>query len=118
MKRFLFLFVAFVIGYIFLFKGDAAGKLEGFDTPASPYVIVYGRDTCSITRSMRKDLESRGIEYNYRKIDDAAVADNLHRKMESLGISTRQYNLPVVEVNARILIRPDVSVVMDAFASN
>lgn len=118
MKRFLFLLAALFVTYIFFFKDDASGKLKGFDSPASPYVIVYGRDSCGITRKMKKNLQGKGVAYNYRNIDEVAVADDLHQKMASLGISTRQYNLPVVEVNSRILIRPDVAMVMDVFARN
>lgn len=115
MKRFFILFVVFAVGYFFWLKGGSSERLVGFDTPAVPYMIVYGRDSCGFTRSMKRNLKSSGIAYSYRKVDDADTAANLHNKMESLGISTRRYDLPVVEVNARILIRPDVSVVADLF---
>jgi|SRR5690554_7225661 len=80
-------------------------------TPGSPYVIVYGRDSCGWTNQMRKQLAQEGIRFGYQVVDDRSVADGLHQKMESVGLSTRRYNLPVVEVNGKVLIRPDLETV-------
>ncbi|UUY07324.1 glutaredoxin [Pseudomonas sp. J452] len=81
----------------------------------SPYVVVYGRDSCGFTSQMRSGLTRENIEFDYRIVDDGAVADGLHQKMESLGISTQLYDLPVVEVNGRLLVRPDISLVVRAY---
>lgn len=73
---------------------------------ATPYVAVYGRDSCSITQRMLKDLRTQNIRYEYHRVDDTAVANTLHERMNSAGISTRRYNLPVVDVSGHIEVRP------------
>lgn len=84
-------------------------------TPGSPYVIVYGRNSCGWTSRMREQLTSAGIAFDYRIVDDRRVADDLHAKMESLGIDTRHYNLPVMEVNGRMFVRPDLETVVRVY---
>lgn len=80
--------------------------------PGSPYVVVYGRDSCGYTGQMRAGLAREGLEFDYQRVDEAAVADSLHRKMESLGISTLRYDLPVVEVNGQLFVRPQQAEVL------
>jgi len=71
------------------------------------YVAVYGRNSCGFTRAMLSDLKSSGVNYHYFDVDDGAVAGNLHSRMESSGMSTRRYNLPVIDVNGDISVRPE-----------
>jgi hypothetical protein len=71
-----------------------------------PYVAVYGRDSCSVTQNMLKDLKSSNINYHYFEVDNKSVADKLHKRMSDVGISTRKYNLPVVDVNGQLSVRP------------
>src|SRR5690625_2012048 len=78
-------------------------------------VFLYGRDSCGDTQRMRSQLDSAGIHYRYKTIDDRQVADSLHKRMRSAGVSTRRYNLPVVEVNTYILVRPDIGDVIDLY---
>lgn len=98
-----------------LWNMNSAARISGIDTPAGQYVFVYGRDGCGYTRRMRSQLDSAGIRYSYKTIDDRSVADSLHKKMRSAGVNTRRYNLPVVEVNAYILVRPDIGDVIDLY---
>lgn len=73
------------------------------------YVVIYGRDSCGWTSQMRKNLTAQGIEFKYRKIDDSVVANHIHQRMNSSGIDTRYYLLPVVEVNGNIQVRPETN---------
>lgn len=82
----------------------------------TPYVTVYGRDSCGFTQRMLSDLRSKGINYHYFIVDDQKVAERLHQKMEKAGISTRRYNLPVVDVNGALSVRPDFEDVARAYA--
>ena len=82
----------------------------------SAYVTVYGRDACGITQRMLSDLDQSGIPYTYKIVDDRAVADELHPRMEQAGLSTRSYGLPVVDVNAEMMIRPKSDVVARKYA--
>jgi len=79
------------------------------------YVAVYGRNSCGFTRTMLSDLKSSGVNYHYFDVDDRAVASNLHSRMESSGISTRRYNLPVVDVNGDISVRPEFQKVLSEY---
>lgn len=72
-----------------------------------PYLVVYGRQTCGYTKSLVRDLNRSGIRYEFLNIDDPQVSDLLHRRMEDAGIETRRYNLPVVDLNNSISVRPD-----------
>mgnify|MGYP000208562918 CR=1 FL=1 len=80
-----------------------------------PYVAVYGRDSCSFTKRMISSLKSKGVNYHYFIVDDKSVASELHTRMESAGLSTRRYNLPVVDVNGDILVRPTLSEVLSEY---
>lgn len=79
---------------------------------SAPYVVVYGRDSCGYTSKLRRYLTERGVPFHYRVVDEKLVADDLHERMNRAGISTRRYNLPVVDVSGTLSIRPEpVSVV-------
>lgn len=81
---------------------------------SAPYVVVYGRDSCGYTSKLRRYLTERGVPFHYRVVDEKPVADDLHARMNRAGISTRRYNLPVVDVSGVLSIRPEpVSVVRD-----
>jgi glutaredoxin len=115
MKNLLILLIIIVAVY----KGwEYYGKQ---DSPAplydKPYVVVYGRDSCGWTQKMLKDLHASGIKYSYMIVDKREVADTLHARMTQSGLDTRRYNLPVVDVNGEIFIRPDVTVVITRYNS-
>ena len=72
----------------------------------APYVVVYGRDSCSVTRGMREDLTAHGTPFLYEVVDEPAVANELHARMQAQGLNIRRYNLPVVDVNGVLSVRP------------
>lgn len=82
-----------------------------------PYIAVYGRNSCSFTKKMLKELESEGVNYHYFIVDDDSVSSDLWPRMESSGISTRRYNLPVVDVNGNISVRPSFKEVLSEYRS-
>jgi len=93
---------------------------EKYGSTASPiydesYVAVYGRNTCGFTKKMLSDLEAAGVNYHYFIVDNKRVAKDLHIRMESVGISTRRYNLPVVDVNGDISVRPEIRKVLSEY---
>ena len=71
-----------------------------------PYVSVYRSLSCDITRRMVKNLDSAGVTYRYFSVDDKESADDLHARVTASGISTRQYNLPDVDVGGDVSVRP------------
>lgn len=54
------------------------------------------------------DLSGEGVDFKYFKIDDKTSGDFIHDRMSASGISTRRYNLPVIDVNGEILVRPEL----------
>lgn len=105
------MFKLFISFYLILISVSGCGFVDTdydglppkFD---GPYVSVYGRVSCGVTKRMMKDLDSAGVTYRYFSVDDKESADDLHARMKASGISTRQYNLPVVDVGGDISVRP------------
>ncbi|MDO6621191.1 glutaredoxin domain-containing protein, partial [Shewanella sp. 6_MG-2023] len=80
---------------------------------SEPYVAVYGRDSCGHTQKLLRELRQQGMEPHYLNVDDMNIADSLHARMEMQNIATQRYNLPVVDVNASLTIRPTLASVQD-----
>ncbi|MBQ4889786.1 hypothetical protein J8L86_08005 [Shewanella sp. MMG014] len=80
-----------------------------------PYVAVYGRDSCGHTQRLLKGLKQQGIEPHYLNVDDMNIANSLHARMELQKIPTQRYDLPVVDVNASLEIRPTLASVQEQF---
>ncbi len=64
---------------------------------------------------MLADLNSAGVDYHYFHIDDKAIAKDLHARMQASNISTRRYNLPVVDVSGEISVRPKSTNVLKTY---
>ena len=81
----------------------------------TPYVVVYGRNSCGFTQQTIQDLKRAGIPFEYQIVDNKSVADLLHSRMENSGMDTRRYNLPVVDVSNHISIRPNIGSIVEAY---
>ncbi len=107
-----------ILAAAYLGWNELPALLAGGPAPLkdSPYVTVYGRDACGITKRMLSDLNRSGIPYTYKIVDDPAVKDELIPRMQQAGLNTRRYGLPVVDVNAEMMIRPKSDVVARKYA--
>ncbi len=83
-----------------------------------PYIVVYGRNSCGYTQQTIKDLKKSGVPFEYRIVDEKPVAELLHSRMKNSGISTKRYNLPVVDVNNSFSIRPKITSIIDAYENS
>lgn len=72
-----------------------------------PYLAVYGRDACGYTQATLRGLHQAGIPFEYHSVDDPAVADLLHQRMQNAGLEVRRYLLPVVDLNNTLTVHPD-----------
>jgi len=84
-------------------------KIQAHNLPPlhdTPYLVVYGRDSCGLTQNTLRQLRGAGIAHHYEIVDDPQVAAVLHARMRQIGISTRSYMLPVVDLNRKISVRP------------
>jgi hypothetical protein len=104
------LFLILLLGFC-VYKGwqDFGPKPALAPLYDAPYVAVYGRDSCGHTQRLLRELRREGLAAHYFNVDDAEVAGRLHARMESQGISTQRYDLPVVDVNAKFSIRPPLA---------
>ena len=105
-------------GIILLVAGYFVWQEKFYKVPleplyATPYVVVYGKDRCGWTQKYLRDFESKKINCIYKSVDNKEVSDELHPRMVQAGLNVRRYNLPVIDVNARILIRPDLDLVLE-----
>lgn len=75
---------------------------------AEPYVIIYGRADCGLTRAMAEDLFEAGIPYQFKSIDDPGVGDEIYPRMRAAGLDTSYFLLPVIDVNGHILLKAKV----------
>jgi hypothetical protein len=82
---------------------------------AQPYVAIYGRDTCAYTQRYKKDISSLHLSNVYMNIDDKSVADKLHARMKKAWVNTQEYDLPVLDINGKILIRPPMNEIQAAY---
>jgi len=107
-----------LIAAVFLGWTELPALLAGGPEPLqdTPYVTVYGRDACGYTKQMLTGLSRSGVPYTYKIIDDPRVKKELHPRMEQAGLSTRRYGLPVVDVNAEMMLRPNPDVVAKKYA--
>ncbi|MFT7468783.1 MAG: hypothetical protein ACI8PP_002031 [Candidatus Pseudothioglobus sp.] len=74
----------------------------------SPYVAVYGRDSCGLTQNLLKKLKASNIEHHYYRIDEKPIADRLHATMIDQNMDVRGYDLPVVDVSGDLSVRPSL----------
>lgn len=73
--------------------------------PRSDSIVVYGRETCAITRRVRDGLATRGIPYVFADVDVPAIDDEMWFK---LGPDFREPSItfPVVHVGGGVLLTP------------
>jgi len=103
-KTFWAVIMVLVCGYHLHKKIQVHNLPPLYDTP---YLVVYGRDSCSLTQNTLRQLRNAGIVHHYEIVDDPQVAGLLHARMRQSGIDTRRYMLPVVDLNSKITVQPD-----------
>ncbi len=114
MKNLLTLIVILMVGYFGWQKiFNSSSQIEGLYE--EPYVVVYGRDSCGWTDKYLNDLENEGVELIYESVDSKEVCDELHPRMRESGIDTKRYNLPVIEVNGYMFVRPELDKILELY---
>ena len=61
---------------------------------------------------MRKGLKERGVPYVWKIIDEDPGRTEVFSRMKQAGIDTWNFLLPVVDVNAEILVHPESPIVV------
>ncbi|MFZ6771852.1 glutaredoxin family protein [Undibacterium sp. SXout7W] len=73
--------------------------------PARGSIVVYGRESCGITRMVRNDLAEMGIPYVFADVNVSAIHDELRYKLGP-NFNEPTYTYPVVHVGGKILLTP------------
>lgn len=84
----------------------------GGPAPVTSGIIVYGRDTCSLTQNFLRELDSAGAEYTYKRFDDEAARAEAKSRMLASGMDTSSLGFPVVCVGGRFFVRPSLEQVL------
>lgn len=113
MKTLLFIVLVCLIGYQLFSPGTPRLRPES----DGPYIVVYGRDACSITRDFKEGLNNADVPFSYRLIDEKSVQDHLYPRMERAGLNVSGYGLPVVEVNGQIFTQPELQDVLKIYGA-
>lgn len=73
--------------------------------PPMNSVVVYGRESCGITRMVRAGLDAKHISYVFADIDIKAINDELNYKLGP-NFKEPRYTLPVVHVGGALMLTP------------
>lgn len=113
MKNLLIVAILLIASYFAWQKMFSEPPLEALYEGA--YIVVYGRANCGWTQKFIRELDARSVDYIFESVDNREVCDELHPRMREAGLNTKRYNLPVIDVNAHMFIRPEVDDVLDVY---
>lgn len=114
MKKVIFAAVLLAVSYQVLGKyGFMLEKPEPLYNKA--YIEVYGLDSNVFTQELLHTLEKSGISFTYRNLREDKVSKVFHARMNQFGLDAAQYDLPVVDVNNHMLVRPDKDQVITTY---
>lgn len=74
-----------------------------------PYIVVYGNDGCGFCQAMKKGLNDRRIPFVWKAIDEEPARSEIFTRMKKSDLETGSFLLPVVDVNAEILVHPEAA---------
>jgi hypothetical protein len=114
MRKFLFFVLLCVAGYMFWhrFLDKAPKNPPLYQTP---YVLVYGRDSCGRTQKCLNELRRAGIYCYYKVIDQPGIREEVFPRMKRAGIDISYFLLPVVDVSGNLFINPTVEKVVSLY---
>jgi glutaredoxin len=87
---------------------NASGEIENKSKPSGPQkkIIVYGSMECNHCHDFRRKLESKGISYEFRDVDENDAyfiqLQNLIRSINYQGY----VSYPVIDIEGEIYVNP------------
>jgi len=90
-------------------SGNKTGEIENKSKPRGPQkkIIVYGSMECNHCHEFRRKLESKGISYEFRDVDNNDVyfieLQDLIRSINYKGY----VNYPVIDIEGEVYVDPD-----------
>jgi glutaredoxin len=88
---------------------NASGEIENKSKPSGPQkkIIVYGSMECNHCHDFRRKLESKGISYEFRDVDENDAyfiqLQNLIRSINYQGY----VSYPVIDIEGEIYVNPE-----------
>lgn len=73
--------------------------------PPMNSVVVYGRESCGITKMVRAGLDAKHVPYIFADINVKAIKDELNYKLGP-NFKEPSYTLPVVHVGGALMLTP------------
>jgi hypothetical protein len=81
----------------------------------SPYIHVFGRDSCAYTQRLLARLDEANVAYQYFSIDTNLVNEYLGELLAKAGHTNNYFDIPVVDVNRDVKIRPNADELVRKF---
>ena len=110
------LIICLVFGGYSVYSKYQANKFES--ELGSSVVKIYGNDSCKYTKATLSYLESAGIEYQYRNIENTAYYTEMLSKMESHGMNTNRIEIPTLEIGGKLFVDPTEDVISTEYNSS
>ena len=115
MKNLLIIAIVVSLSFLAWQKFSSDNQIEALYD--EPYIVVYGKENCGWTQKYLNDLRRDGIDPIFESVNNREISDELYDRMKKAGLKTRRYNLPVIDVNGHILIRPEFSTILSEYGS-
>ena len=74
-----------------------------------PKPLVYGAPWCPYCVTLLKKLDSMGVEYDHKNVDDDGVREEMNAKTEN------NQTIPVLFVGEEYWVNPDFKVLQEQF---
>ena len=102
---------------IFLLTESSTNRFSSLNEAnyTKPYIHVFGRNSCSYTTALLNNLDQANIPYQYFNFDKADVLDYVFRLRDSAGFKGDYTDIPVVDFNRKIIIRPNAEMLISSF---
>lgn len=81
-----------------------------------PYIHVFGRNSCGYTTALLKKLNQANVAYQYFNFDENEVLDYVFRLRDSAGYRGDYTDIPVVDFNRKVIIRPNAESLISSFS--
>jgi len=78
-------------------------------------IVVYGRDTCANTLSMRKGLKKAGVSFRFVSVDDKEGQAEYFEGVRQLKRDKKErIVLPLVSVDGQVFMHPSLELIVEA----
>ena len=115
MKKLFVLLILIGVGYLSyqqFFKSEQSGLDPLYEMP---YIVVYGKTSCSWTKKCLEELRAEGIDVIFENIDQNDVKMEIFPRVDKAGHQRNKIVIPIVDVNAHILVGYEKEKVLELY---